>query len=203
MIELVGTKDKPLLRLLVTLGMLAFMLGAGRMAEKSWWSPILLYMFMGGVAGYAVFDGDDQRAIAFVPVVAGVVTWIVTLSFLTEPMHRHAAARAAPPTDRRRTDPTQLLIRAGFVGIAAIGTAVTGDLLGRHRRHVEESRRLLNLPISDRTCRTRSRSGSTGSRSGRPPTRRSTRSTRCWSYPRSNRRTGSCASTARSTVSSC
>src|SRR5688500_17524438 len=49
-IDLVGTKDKPLLRLLVTLGMLAFMLAAGRLAEKSWWSPILVYVFMGGVA---------------------------------------------------------------------------------------------------------------------------------------------------------
>jgi DMSO/TMAO reductase YedYZ molybdopterin-dependent catalytic subunit len=146
-IDLVGTKDKPLLILLVTLGMLAFMLGAGRLAERAWWAPILLYLFMGGVAIVAVVDGDDQRAIAFVPVVAGVVTWIVTLSFLTEPMDRESVAPySAEEGQTRRT----LLLRAGFVVVAAVGTAITGDLLGRHRRHVEASRKLLNLPIKDR-----------------------------------------------------
>ena len=158
-IELVGTKDKPLLILLVTLGMLAFMLGAGRLAEQSWWAPILLYLFMGAVALYAVVDGDDQRTLAFVPVVAGVVTWIVTLSFLTEPMHR--ADSAGEPTDDAQTR-RSVLIRVGFVAVAAVGTAITGDLLGRHRRHVEESRRLLNLPISDRDVPAKVRVGVDG-----------------------------------------
>jgi len=158
-IDLIGNKDKPLLLLIVTLGMLAFMLAAGRLAENTWWAPILVYLFMGVVALYAVLSGDDPRGLATVPVVAGVVTWIVTLSFLTEPMHREDAAPDDVENGQTRRS---VLIRTGFVGAAAIGTAITGDFLGRRRRHVEESRRLLNLPITDREVPAKVRVGVDG-----------------------------------------
>jgi DMSO/TMAO reductase YedYZ molybdopterin-dependent catalytic subunit len=159
-IDLIGKKDKPLLLVLVTLGMLAFMLAAGRLAENRWWAPILVYLLMGGVALFAVYSGDDRRGLAAVPVVAGVVTWIVVLSFLTEPMHREAAEPPGSPENAQTR--RGLLIRAGFVGVAAAGTAIAGDFLGRRRKHVEESRRLLNLPITDREVPAKVRVGADG-----------------------------------------
>jgi DMSO/TMAO reductase YedYZ molybdopterin-dependent catalytic subunit len=158
-IDLIGKKDKPLLLVIVTLAMLAFMLAAGRLAENRWWAPIVVYLFMGTVALGAVLSGDDQRGIAVVPVVAGVVTWIITLSFLTEPLHREAAAPDLQEDGQTRRS---VLVRAGFVGVAAVAGGFTGNLLGKRRKHVEESRRLLKLPITDREVPARVKVGADG-----------------------------------------
>lgn len=154
-IDVVGALDKPILILIVTLVMLTFMLAAGRLAEGSWWAPIVVFLAMGAVGAWAVLVRSDDRPVDLVPVVAGTVTWIVVLSLLTEPLHREALVERErglpfgddPVLDRatRRT----VLVRTGLVGVAAAAVGVTGEVLGRGRRHVERSRRLLNLPITD------------------------------------------------------
>ena len=104
-IDLIGTKDKPLLLLIVTLGMLAFMLGPAGWPRSPGGRRSWSICSWAAVACYAVLStGTTERAIAFVPVVAGVVTWIVTLSFLTEPMHRDAV-RPHRPAHRGRARP--------------------------------------------------------------------------------------------------
>jgi DMSO/TMAO reductase YedYZ molybdopterin-dependent catalytic subunit len=159
-IELVGTMDKPILLLLVSLVMLVFMLAAGRLAERSWWAPILVYLFMGGVGVWAVLARSDARPVDVVPVVTGMVAWIVTLSLLTDPLRQEALGERDEADDgtTRRT----VLLRAGLVSAAAVGAGLGGELFGRGRRQVERSRRLLNLPITDPDPPVRVRAGLEG-----------------------------------------
>ena len=158
-IDLIGNKDKPLLMVLVTIVMLLFMLAAGRLAESSWWAPILVWLFMGAVGLWAVLSQHDAKAVDFLPVAAGVVTWIVVLSLLTDPLRLQALAPDVIDDGATRRS---VLLRTGLVGAAAVGVAVTGDVVGRGRRQVERSRHLLNLPITDPVAPARARVGLEG-----------------------------------------
>ena len=165
-IGLVGQLDKPLLLLgiFVVLG-LAFA-WAGRLARRSWWAPAVVYAVLTIVGAIAVGVQRGATTIDVVPVAVGFVTWLVTLSLLTEPLRHaelaeaHVATSAwspqpetvelvggggpvelAHPDHSRRT----FVIRAGLVGAGAVVLGVAGRVVGRGRRRVEESRRLLRL----------------------------------------------------------
>jgi DMSO/TMAO reductase YedYZ molybdopterin-dependent catalytic subunit len=146
-IDLIGNKDKPLLRALIAVTMLVFFLAAGRLAERAWWAPLLTYLGLGAFAGYAAVSRFEGEAMDLIPVVAGVVTWIVVLSLLTDPLRREQLLGDALDDDlpTRRS----VLLRAGIVSVAALGVGVFGEVLGRNREEVERARRLLNLPITD------------------------------------------------------
>ena len=151
-IDILGRRDKPVLVLVIFLLLLAVWAWAGRLAARSWWQPILVFVALGGVGLLAVMTRYDARALDVLPVAAGTVTWIVVLSFLTEPL-QDARTEAAEQGGRtvaqhahtRRT----FLIRAGITAALATVVGVFGERLGRQRRHVEQSRRLLKLPVTN------------------------------------------------------
>ncbi len=145
-IEVFEALDKPILLTIVILIMLAFFLTAGRLAEKSWWAPLPVWLGLGGAGLYAVLSREPVEELSVLPIAAGVVTWIVVLSFLTELMHKpDYEGEGEEGAQTRRS----VLIRAGGVAVAAIGGVVYGEVVGGARRHAERARRLLNLPISN------------------------------------------------------
>jgi DMSO/TMAO reductase YedYZ molybdopterin-dependent catalytic subunit len=164
-ISVLGANDKPFLVavLFVVLGLL--FAWAGRLARRSWWQPLLLLTIIAAVGGVAVAAQYGSRATDLLPVFVGYVIWVVCLSILTDSLRsadRHGeaaeAAEAAEatgpagpvgpdePDDVRRSPRRGFLIGAGLMAVASVGVAVLGRVVGRGRRHVEETRRLLRLP---------------------------------------------------------
>jgi DMSO/TMAO reductase YedYZ molybdopterin-dependent catalytic subunit len=155
LIEQVGHLDKPLLLLgiFVVLGLL--FAWAGRLSRRTWWAPVIIYGVLTVIGGVAVAQQRGASAVDQVPVAVGFVTWLVALSLLTEPLIRldRAAAHVpaphevdvlgpVPPGDHTRRT---FVIRAGIFAVAATVLGATGRMVGRGRRKVEESRRLLRL----------------------------------------------------------
>lgn len=144
-IEILGSRDKPVLVLIVALVMLAFTMYAGRLAERAWWKPVVLFALMGGIALVAVLTRFDAQRLDAVPVLAGTVTWIVVLSFLTDMLHR---AESEPGTADAGRSRRHFMVASGVFVLASIGVGIVGSRFGARRRHVDQSRRLLNLPVS-------------------------------------------------------
>ncbi|MDN5896592.1 MAG: oxidoreductase, partial [Nocardioides sp.] len=150
-IEVFGSNDKPFLILVVSLVMLALTTYAGRLAERSWWKPLIVFVAMGAIALVAVLTRFDAQGLDAVPVLAGTVTWIVVLSFLTDMLHRNASEQGTHAEGRSRR---QFLIASGVFTLASLGVGVFGSKFGAKRRHVDKSRRLLNLPVKARPAPT-------------------------------------------------
>jgi DMSO/TMAO reductase YedYZ molybdopterin-dependent catalytic subunit len=155
LIEQVGSLDKPLLLfgIFVALGLL--FAWAGRLARRVWWAPTIVYGALSLIGGVAASQQRGASSIDLVPVAVGFVTWLVTLSVLTEPLHRldlavdhvpvpHEAdvLEPVPAGDHTRRS---FVIRAGIFAAGAAALGAAGRVVGRGRRHVEETRRLLRL----------------------------------------------------------
>lgn len=139
-IRFVGQLDKPLL----ILGIILFLLGmgafAGSLARRSVIKPLLVWLVLAILGGVAVMVQPGARVVDVIPVVVGFVSWIAVLSALVQPL---ITARHRPEIEARER--RVFLMVAGVVGLAAVGVAVAGRVVGRGRRHVVESRRLLRL----------------------------------------------------------
>ena len=173
LIGLVGHLDKPLLLLGIFVALGVVFAWAGRLARRVWWAPAVVYAVLAAVAAVAVSVQHGATAVDGIPVAVGFVTWLVTLSLLTEPLRRAeldsaAAANASdevstgsalelPPVPEGEPDvmvPAPLgdhtrrtfVLRAGLIAAGAAVLGATGRVVGRGRRKVEESRRLLRLP---------------------------------------------------------
>jgi len=145
LIQLVGQLDKPLLIVGVTLGLLALSALAGVLARRSQLASTLVFVGMGVVAAVAVSTRPGSSPYDVLPVIAGTATWIVVLSFLGSQLVEHHTEAAPAPADSGRRG---FLIRVGVVAGAAAVIGVGGQFLGRARRGVEASRRLLTLPVT-------------------------------------------------------
>ncbi|WP_230486742.1 molybdopterin-dependent oxidoreductase [Nocardioides anomalus] len=168
LIGLVGRLDKPLLLLGIFVFCGLLFAWAGRLARRIWWAPTLVYAALAAVGAVGVATQRGATLTDHIPVAVGFVTWLVTLSLLTEPLRRGELAAAhelvtvpgearvesldlvggggeaelAPPEHTRRS----FLLRAGVVAAGAAVLTTVGRVVGRGRRRVEESRRLLRLP---------------------------------------------------------
>ena len=157
-ISTVGHQDKPLLVsgvLVVTALLFAW---AGRLRARSWWQPLLVYVGLTAVGAYAVADQRGAGSVDQVPVAVGLLTWVGLLEVLTAPLRTAAAGTAAGAAGSADTTPTRDDVptpagsRRGFLlgGLLVAGVSVAvglaGRVVGKGRRQVEESRRLLRLP---------------------------------------------------------
>lgn len=143
-IQVFGRHDKTILVLIIlALSGLLFAY-AGRLAARAWWPPTLVFAVLAVLGGFAVADAQGTGAPDLLPVVVGFVTWLLVLSLLTDPLRREAAledGRGAVAGATRRT----FVLRAGTVVAASVTLGLVGRVVGRGRRHVEETRRLLRL----------------------------------------------------------
>lgn len=170
-IEFLGNQDKPVLVGAIVLILLGFSAWAGRLALRAWWLPVVVWVVLGGLGLVAVLTRYDAQALDVLPVTLGVVTWIISLSLITEPLRRadaraRAAAASASPEGASAPATTtapegegeatteswprrSFIIRTGLVVAVAAGLGTFGELFGRKRRHVERIRRLLSLPVTN------------------------------------------------------
>src|SRR4051794_32549270 len=153
LIQRVGHLDKPLLLLGIFVVLGIVFAWAGRLARRTWWAPAVVYGALTVVAVVAVSRERGATTVDFVPVAVGFVTWLITLSLLTEPLRRAELAAPEPaPTDEAEADRLEpvpaapgssrrtFVIRAGLVAAGAVVVGLAGKVVGRGRRHVEEAR---------------------------------------------------------------
>jgi DMSO/TMAO reductase YedYZ molybdopterin-dependent catalytic subunit len=168
-ISILGHRDKQVLLLVIMLMSAAVFAWAGRLARRTWWAPVVVFGVLGVVGGVAVWVQRGATALDIVSVAAGFATWLVCLSLLTEPLRRHDLALARTerrteglaegradshepaevvPGESRQLDHTRrtFVLRAGAMVVAGVALGIVGRAVGRGRRHVEETRRLLRLP---------------------------------------------------------
>jgi DMSO/TMAO reductase YedYZ molybdopterin-dependent catalytic subunit len=153
-ISILGTNDKPFLVVVLLVLLILLFAWAGRLARRSWWQPVALLAAIAILAGFAISDQRGARATDLLPVVVGFVTWVLCLSILTESLRsderkaerRAEAAGTAEQDDVGGPPRRGFLLGAGLMVLASVGVTVLGGVLGRGRRQVEESRRLLRLP---------------------------------------------------------
>ncbi|MFC4787164.1 molybdopterin-dependent oxidoreductase [Nocardioides sp. MAHUQ-72] len=145
-ISVVGTKDKPILVgvVLVLCGLL--FAWAGALARRSWWAPLLVLVPLAAVGVVAVSVQRGATAVDVLPVVLGFVTWLLCLWLLTAPLRRVEEAPVDERTGGAVRSRRAFLAGAGLMAAAAVALAMVGRVVGRGRRHVEETRRLLRLP---------------------------------------------------------
>lgn len=156
LISVVGTWDKPLLVGGVVLGVLALVAVAGALVRRSVVAATALLLATAAVALGALLLRPGFTAVAVVPVAAGMATWMVALALLAD---RAAAAYADPENRARATSAPgpegvaeraasrrSFLVLAGATAAVSVAGVAGAQLLGRGRRAVETSRRLLRLP---------------------------------------------------------
>ncbi len=140
LIRFVGQLDKPLL----IIGIIVFLIAmgglAGTLARHSVFKPMLVWLVLATLGGAAVLVQPGASVVDVLPVMVGFVTWLAVLSALAGPL---IAERHHPELESRER--RVFMMVAGVFGLAAIGIAGAGRVVGRGRRHVAESRRLLRL----------------------------------------------------------
>jgi len=143
-IDRLGRADKPVLVVVVVLLLALLFAWAGRLARRSWWAPAVLFGVLAAAGAGAVAAQRNQQLVDFVPVAVGLVTWLVCLSLVTDPLrryHGHPETVAPSGGHDRRT----FLVRAGVIGAGAAVVGVLGRVVGGGRRRVEQTRQLLKL----------------------------------------------------------
>lgn len=149
-IQWLGSSAKPLLLAVEVLVALLAFAWAGRLARRRWWAPVAVFAVLAALGSYAVLEQRGAQAIDVVPVAVGLVTWLVVFSLMTGPIHHpppggEREASGSPDAGGEQTRRT-FLLRAGIVAAGSVVLGVAGRGIGRGRRHVEETRRLLRLP---------------------------------------------------------
>jgi DMSO/TMAO reductase YedYZ molybdopterin-dependent catalytic subunit len=152
LIEQVGRNDKPLLLVGIFVVLALVFAWAGRLARRSWWAPVIVYAVLTVLGVVAVSQQRGASNVDLVPVAVGFVTWLVALSLLTEPLrrldlvvhhvptpHEVDVLEPVPPGDHTRRG---FLIRTGIFAAGAAALSAAGRVVGRGRRHVEESPRV-------------------------------------------------------------
>ena len=146
-IGLLGFWDKPalLVGIFVVLG--AAFAYAGRLARTSWTRSVIVFVVLLALGAAAVALRPGTSVSSYFPLAVGFVTWLVVLSVLTEPLRRRPAPDDDDPTGgaEQAASRRAFLIRAGAIAAVGVLAGVAGRLVGRGRRQLEETRRLLRL----------------------------------------------------------
>ncbi len=150
-IDVLGYWDKPVLLAGILVFLAVMFVVAGRLARNAWWAALLVFVVLTGLGAVAVTLSPGTNYSRYLPLAVGLVTWVVVLSILTQPLRRREddepREKEFPPVEEGSGTSTRrgFLVRTGVAaGLAVIGTGV-GRLVGRGRRQVEETRRLLKL----------------------------------------------------------
>jgi DMSO/TMAO reductase YedYZ molybdopterin-dependent catalytic subunit len=153
-IGVLGHWDKPALLAGIFVILSALFAYAGHLARKSWSRALIVFGLLAAVGAIAVALRPGTTVVNYLPVAVGLVTWLVCLSLLTEPLRVAPSADAAPVTEATSAGPEEemadssrraFLIRAGVLSAVAVLAGGAGRLVSRGRRQLEETRRLLKL----------------------------------------------------------
>jgi DMSO/TMAO reductase YedYZ molybdopterin-dependent catalytic subunit len=152
-IGLLGHWDKPVLLIGIFVILSALFAYAGRLARTSWSRSLIIWGLLAVLGAVAVALRPGTSVSNYFPLAVGFATWLVALSVLTEPLRRTPTEGPAPSDEPMPTGPDEtaassrraFLIRAGVLSALAVLAGGVGRLVGRGRRQVEETRRLLKL----------------------------------------------------------
>jgi DMSO/TMAO reductase YedYZ molybdopterin-dependent catalytic subunit len=144
-IDTFGAADKVVL-LLGMFAILAVVFGwLGHLARRRWWASVTGFGVLAAVGAVAIVAKPGANVVEFVPLVIGLIAWLLGLAVLAEWLRRweliEASEDDSDPTHSRRG----FLLTVGAVGVGAVLSGVLGHVAERGRRAVEESRRLLRL----------------------------------------------------------
>jgi len=167
-IDAFGVFDKPVLVLVILVTLAAVFAWAGRLGRRSWWLTGIPFGLLAGVGAVAVLLVPGGNASTdLLPVLAGLLTWLVVTGLLSAPLRlqdeQAASARDAardggsgegrgegPGDDTGLTGQNRrsLLVRMGAVGAFAVLAGLGGEVLARRRQGVERARQLLGLQVT-------------------------------------------------------
>jgi DMSO/TMAO reductase YedYZ molybdopterin-dependent catalytic subunit len=142
LVHLVGSADKPLLlggTAVAVLGMCGY---AASLMRRHPLLPDLVFFALTVVGLAAILRLPSPGIGSALALMVGLVTWIVTLRVLTAPLLGEVVGDHTP--DLRRRD---FMIRSGWVVAAVAVLTIGGRFAGSGRRHAEQARRLLRLPV--------------------------------------------------------
>ena len=137
LIQLVGRKDKPLLVTGVLVVVLLLFMAFGLLARRSPGAGVAGFVVLGVVGLVANQSQYQAPPSGILPILVGVLTWLVVLALLT------AQLRDRPFTD---TDPQRrFLLAAAGVGVGSAVVGLVGWRAGGHTRAVAAARESLKL----------------------------------------------------------
>jgi DMSO/TMAO reductase YedYZ molybdopterin-dependent catalytic subunit len=146
LIHLVGRFDKPLLLGGTTLVLLAICGYAASWVRRFPLVPDLVFFALAALGLVALLRLPNPGIGAPLAVIVGLVTWIVTLRLLTAPLLDETSSTGSFDSRRR-----SFLVRSAWVVGGAAVLTLGGRLASSGRRHVEQARRLLRLPVTGGT----------------------------------------------------
>jgi DMSO/TMAO reductase YedYZ molybdopterin-dependent catalytic subunit len=150
LVDVFGRWDKPLLIIGVVVVLVLLSALAGLVTRRALWRGQAVFLAMATAGAVAALTRPQSSLTALLPVLAGALTWIGVLPFLTSVPSTGAAGAdgtgaSGDTSDSRR----RFLRRAGVVALAALAVGVGSRFLGRQRRVVEEARAELDLPVTE------------------------------------------------------
>ena len=143
--ETLGTADKPVLLVIIGLGVLALCGLAGRLEQRRPFGGGLVFAAIAAVGVIAVLTGGQASFRALVPTVLGLVVGYLVLRMLVSRLSAWSQTPAADPGAVAVTRRT-FLIWTGVTGAAAAVGAIAGRLLMATAGAVEEARSRFTLP---------------------------------------------------------
>jgi DMSO/TMAO reductase YedYZ molybdopterin-dependent catalytic subunit len=145
LISVVGHWDKPLLIGGTVVILVAMCAGIGLLSRAHPLVPDFAFFVLAVIGLLAVMRLDESGVASGLAVVVGLVTWIVTLRFLTAPLLPQPGEplKSEQSAATRRT----FLLRAGGVTAVVLLAGAAGRFASRSRRRVEDARDLLRLPV--------------------------------------------------------
>lgn len=144
--ETLGTADKPVLLVIIALGVLALCGLAGRLEQRRPYAGGLVFVAVAAVGLVAVLTGGQASLRAIVPTLIGMAAGYLLLRMLIARWRAWSSAAekadSAAAGQSRRT----FLLWAGVVGGAALVGAAAGRFLMATAGAVEEARARFRLP---------------------------------------------------------
>lgn len=151
LVHLVGHLDKPLLVAGTLVVLVAICAATGLLSRRHPLLPDLVFFALALIGLFAVMRLEDSGIASGLAVVVGLVTWIVTLRFLTAPLLGapavDAAVDRAPSAAQGAASRRAFLVRSGGVAAVVLFAGAVGRYASRGRRRVEQARKLLRLPV--------------------------------------------------------
>jgi len=149
LVHLVGHLDKPLLVSGTLVVLVAISAWAGILTRRHPLLSDLVFFALALIGLASVLRLQDSGIASGLAVVVGLVTWIVTLRFLTAPLTVTQAPDAGPAQGEpvRDTSRRAFLLRAGGTAAVVVFVGAAGRVASQGRRRVEQARKLLRLPV--------------------------------------------------------
>ncbi|WP_278260118.1 molybdopterin-dependent oxidoreductase [Nocardioides convexus] len=115
----------------------------GRVARRHWWIAVGGYVVLAAVAFLAVAAKPTPALIDYVPVVVGLLCWVIVLAVLAEGLRRWEVVGGPGPVSAHAR--RQFLVSVGGAVALAAAAGLVGRVAGSARRRAEASRRLLRI----------------------------------------------------------